>query len=296
MSELTDFIGQAWHDHAEDARGVADRLPQALALPADDAGLAGLIGLAHHVHGEHLGAWQEGLDYIGHVRALSPFAAQGSSGGAAQRAAASLRLCAGLADERAALSVSDQVRVTAMAAGNLAAPDAARAATLLQQACAAVETSTLIDTDPALRSLAASANGIACTMEARANRNAAETALMVAAAQAARTYWARAGTWLETERAEYRLAMSCTQAGQLPRARGHAQACLAIVAEHDHVALEQFFGFEALAVVERAAGDLAAFGRAVEGARTAFARLTEDDRSGCQATLDKLLTATPPPP
>ena len=300
MSELTDFIGQAWHDHAKDARGVADRLPSALALalapPADDAGLSSLIALAHHVHGEHLGAWQEGLDYIGRVRELPAFAASGNSAAMAQRAMASLRLCAGLADEREALSVSDQVRVTAMAAGNLATPDAARAATLLRQACAAVETSTLVDTDPALRSLAASANGIACTMEERASRSAAETALMVAAAQAARTYWARAGTWLETERAEYRLAMSCTQAGQLPRARGHAQACLAIVAEHDHVALEQFFGFEALAVVERAAGDLAAFGRAVEGARAAFARLAEDDRSWCQATLDKLLAATPPHP
>ena len=300
MSDLTAFIHQAWQDHGDDPRGVADRLPQALALVADDNGLLGLIGLAHHVLGEHLGAWQEGLDYCEKLRALPAFDARfftGSSSAASlRRVQAALKLSGALADERAALSTSDQVRVTVMAAANLASHDAARAASLLQQACDDALAAALPASDPAPRSIAASANGIAGTLEEKPARTGSETTLMLAAAEAARRFWEIAGTWLEVERAEYRLAMSCTQAGQLERARGHAQQCLAIVHAHDSVALEAFFGFEALAVVERAAGFEAAFAAAVSAAREAFARLSEGDVGWCQASLDKLLVGAPQSP
>ena len=289
MSDLTAFIDQAWQDHGDDPRGVADRLPQALALVADDNGLLGLIGLAHHVLGEHLGAWQEGLDYGEQLRALPVFDAVLNSGASLSRVQAALKLSGALADERAALSTSDQVRVTVMAAANLASRDATRAASLLQQACDDALAAALPASDPAPRSIAASANGIAGTLEEKPARTTGETALMLAAAEAARRFWEVAGTWLEVERAEYRLAMSCTQAGQLERARGHAQQCLAIAQAHDSVALEAFFGFEALAVVERAAGNAAAFAAAVSAARVAFARLSEGDVGWCQASLDKLL-------
>lgn len=292
MSDLTAFVQQAWQDHADDARAVADRLPQALALVADDNGLLGLIGLAHHVLGEHLGAWQEGLDYCERLRALPAYDAALSSGASLRRVQAALKLSGALADERANLSASDQVRVTVMAAANLAPRDAARAASLLQQACDDALAAALPASDPAQRSIAASANGIAATLEEKPTRTSGETALMLAAAEAARRLWEVAGTWLEVERAEYRLAMSCTQAGQLERARGHAQQCLALVQAHDNVALEAFFGFEALAVVERAAGFEAASADAVSAAREAFVRLSDGDRSWCQASLDKLLAGS----
>lgn len=292
MSDLTAFIHQAWQDHADNPRAVADRLSQALALVADDNGLLSLIGLAHHVLGEHLGTWQEGLHYCEQLRALPAFDATLSSGASLRRVQAALKLSGALADERESLSTSDQVRVTVMAAANLAPRDAARAATLLQQACDDAQTSTLPASDPAQRSIAASSNGIAATLEENPSRSAAETTLMIHAAQAARRFWEVAGTWLEVERAEYRLAMSCTQAGQLERARGHAQQCLAIVRAHDNVALEAFFGFEALAVVERAAGDETASADAIKAAREAFTRLNDGDRSWCQASLDKLLASS----
>lgn len=291
MSDLTAFIHQAWQDHADNPRAVADRLPQALALVADDNGLLSLIGLAHHVLGEHLGAWQEGLGYCERLRALPVFDSALSSGASLRRVRAALTLSGALADERAALSTSDQVRVTVMAAANLAARDATRATSLLQQACDDALAAALPSSDPAPRSIAASANGIAATLEEKPARTSGETALMLAAAEAARRFWEVAGTWLEVERAEYRLAMSCTQASLIERARGHAQQCLAIVRVHDNVALEAFFGFEALAVVERAAGDETASADAIKAAREAFTRLNEADRGWCQASLDKLLAS-----
>ena len=296
MTELSTFIAQGWQDHAQDARGVADRLAQALCLVADEAGLMSLVGLAHHVHGEHLGSWQEGIALIGKLEGNAAFVAGGDSGAACRRALASLRLSGGLADERTGLTPADLIRVNAMAAANLASRDTARAAGLLGQAHAQAQAAALPHQDMAHRVLASSANGIAATLEEKQARSADERALMLQAAEMAREYWALAGSWLEVERAEYRLALSALQAGLIDRARGHALACLRIVTDHDDVALEQFFGFEALARIERAAADASAFALALASARAAFARLSDDDRSWCRSSLDKLGTATSAPP
>ena len=72
----------------------------------------------------------------------------------------------------------------------------------------------------------------------------------------------------------------------------HARACLAIVEANGAVAFERFFAGEALAIAAKALGDKVAFSNALDIARNAFAALSDDDRSGCQTTLD-LLEKTP---
>ena len=111
---------------------------------------------------------------------------------------------------------------------------------------------------------------------------------MILAAQTARRCWAIAGGWLETERAEYRLAMTWLQAGDRALARQHAQNCLVIVEANNAPALERFFGWEALGRVERAAGNSSGHALALEQAETAFAALDASDHGWCQAALDKL--------
>jgi hypothetical protein len=138
------------------------------------------------------------------------------------------------------------------------------------------------------RTLAATGNNLACTLEEKAGRSTEERALMILAAQTARHHWAIAGTWLETERAEYRLANTWLQAGDLARAREHAQACLEIVAANDGAALERLFGWEALGLVERAAGNATGHSQALARAREAFAELEASDKSWCAASIDKL--------
>ena len=73
------------------------------------------------------------------------------------------------------------------------------------------------------RALAVAANNLASSLEERSTRSAGERELMILAAQTARHYWGRAGGWLETERAEYRLAMSWVQAGD-PARRSNASS------------------------------------------------------------------------
>lgn len=281
-------IGQAWNDHADDPRAVAARWPELRALVTTEPQLERLIGLTLHVHGPHLADWTGGTREIGALRTLSAYRDDGASGAAVRRCLASLALCAGDASALAALSASDRVRVHAMAAECLTDVDTAAATRFLQQAVTLAEQSGLPGSDPMHRSLAVAANNLACTLEEKSPRSADERALMIHAAQAARVHWALAGTWLETERAEYRLAMTWLQAGDPAQARVHAQACLDIVAANDGAALERLFGWEAMGLAQRAVGDAAGHAASLANARVAFEGLSEDDKGWCRESVEKL--------
>ena len=254
----------------------------------EEAQLNQLTTLAHHVHGEHLGDWPGGIAFIESLSEVPAFAADGPSGQAQRRALASLRLSAGETVALDVLAPSDRVRVNAMAAANLAERDTARADRLLRDALDRAQRAGLPETDPLHRALAVTGNNLACTLEDKPARSADERALMILAAQTARHHWAIAGTWLETERAEYRLAMTWLQAGDPALARRHAQACLEIVGANQGAALERFFGWEALGRVERAAANTAGHAQALARAGEAFAELDEGDKAWCAGALRAL--------
>lgn len=287
------WIADAWNRHADAPAAVLAEIPTTGApLAADDAAIGRLLHLAQHIAGAHQGGPAE----LAAGRALlATLAALPAAGPAAQANAAlygrALALTGGDAAATAGLPPAEAVRATALAASNLADREAARAGALLQQAVAAAEAAVLPDADPAVRALAVAGNNIAAALEEKAGRDADETRLMLYAAQVARHHWARAGTWLETERAEYRLAMSHLQAGDLPQARQHAQHCLEIVQAQGSVPLEAFFGWEALGRVDRAAGNSAGHQHALAQAGAAFAAMSEADQAWCRASLDQLRDA-----
>lgn len=282
------FLAQAWQEHGDHPRAVADRLGDALALIDSEAQIPELAHLANHVFGAHLGAWREGLAFLERLSALPTFKVAGASDAALRRSTSSLLLAAQLEDTRGALSPSDCIRVGAMTAATLAERDTRRAMTLFEEALAQMRSAPLPDGDPANRALAVTGNNLASALEEKATRTDAERDLMILAAQTARHYWEIAGTWLETERAEYRLAMTWLQARDAGRARHHAQACLAIVAANDGAAIERFFAFEALALAEHSAGNPVAVADAVAAARAAFERIDAADQTWCAETLEKL--------
>lgn len=286
-----DWLDQAWNDHAEQAAAVAARLHEGAALAADENQLSQLAHLAHHVLGEHLAQWSSARCF---VQALQPRAAPGAATAQAlARYLAALDLAEGREETADRLGASDRIRARALAAASLAPHDTPRAMQLFRQALAAADAGGLLGTDPCVRSLAVSGNNLACALEERPPRNEAERELMLLAAQAARRCWALAGGWLETERAEYRLACSWRVASDAARAREHAQRCLQIVHAHGDVALERFFGWEALGLAEAAAGRAAEHAQALAQARAAFAALDDGDRGACRASLDALAAAAP---
>ena len=284
MSTLDIFIDRGWDDHAAQAAAVAERLPEGLPLVQDDDGAMRLASLAHHVFGEHLQRWQEGLAFLA---ALTDRRALASDARASiARCRASLALSAGLADEREGLSASDRCRVTGMAAANLAVVDTGRATKLLQEAVDGA--AGLSDDDPGVRALAANSNNIAATLRDLAPSGPDRRALMIRAAQVARRHWERAGTWLEVERAEYRLAVCWLAADDPAEALKHARRCDAIVRENGSAPLEVFFAAEALCLAARATGAGEAGGAAARIARQAFDAIPPDDQEWCRGTLEKL--------
>lgn len=284
MNPLDAFLGQAWSDHGERPAAVAERLAQGLPMVQDDDGVLRLAALAHHVLGEHLGRWQEGLSFLEQLTGRAVHGAAGSASLA--RCRASLRLCAGLAAEHAGLGPSDCCRVCVMAAANLATPDPARASELLQQALTLA--GDLPDADPGVRAVAANSNNIAGTLQLLAPLGPGQRELMLAAAQVARVQWQRCGGWLEVERAEYRLALCWLAAGDPVQALQHGQRCDAMVREHGALPLELFFAAEALCLPARALGDAPGHAAALTTARQAFDALSVDDQGWCRVTLDQL--------
>ena len=281
------FMAQAWDAHAGQPEVVAARLASpGTHLATTPAQLGRLAGLLHHIHGTHLGAWDAG------TQALQALLAHPQCTGQAQaeilRALATLALCRGDAPEGPPQSLTDRIRVTAMAAAHLAERDTPRAMALWQDAlgqCHALQPGA---GDPCHRALAVTGNNLASTLEEKAMRTPAERQLMIEAAQAARLHWEQAGTWLEVERAEYRLARTWLKAGDASQARRHAQACQAIVQAQAAPALEHFFASEALALCAQAAGDGPGLAEARALVERAFAGLAESDRGWCRPILEGL--------
>lgn len=288
--DFDSFTSQAWNDHNADPRGVAQRLrQQGVGLLTNEAQLVQLMNLAHHVHGEHLHEWADGAASFDAMKVSEFFVVDSESGEMARRCVASLSLSAHEDFNLLELGVSDQVRVQAMAAANLADVDPKRGMRLLQAALDQAEHSGLPSTDAMNRALAVSGHNVAAALEEKPSLTANEIKLMLMASQASRVHWARAGTWLQVERAEYQLATVNLKADDVAQAEFHARECGRIVAENDGPALEQFFAFEALARVMRAAQNDAAYRGACEQARVAFDGLDDGDKAWCAASLDKLL-------
>ena len=288
------FIDQAWSDHATDPAAVAATLQaQGLARVTDAQQLASMAHLAHHVFGSHLARWQEGVQFQQQLAALPCCEAGGVQAQTIARNISAMRLAGGLGDDRASLSTSDRIRLTAMAANNLAEHDADGAAAFLQAALQEADQAGLPQTDPFHRALAIAGNNIAGTLEEKPTLSASEVQLMIKAAQAGRRHWAIAGTWLETERAEYRLCLSWLKAGDINQARQHGQNCLDIVQAQGNVPLEAFFAWVVLGQVEQAADHAAGLATALAQAEIAFARLEAGDQGWCRASLDKLKAPAP---
>jgi hypothetical protein len=290
--DFDSFLDQAWTDHADHTAAVAQRLVDTgLGLLQKQDQVGSLAFLAQHVHGQHLGRWTEGIAFQERLLSLPMVEAGGSTAQTLQRYVAVLKLAGGLEDPRSGLDASDTARLTALTAAALNVHDTPRAQALLEEAIAAAKDGALPDADPAIRALAVAGNNLAGTLEDLPERSPAERALMILAAQTGRQFWARAGTWLETERAEYRLAKTWLKAGDAATALQHAQHCLDLIdqqAPTPALALERFFGYEARACAASALqrADLLADSRA--RAEAAFEALPASDQTWCQATREQV--------
>jgi hypothetical protein len=276
-----DFIATAWNDHADDAAAVAARLAEAPARPPTAADIAPFARLVTHVYGEHLARWQAGVDLLASLRALPAWDEGADCASAVARGIAVLRYAGGDDTALEGFARDDAVIVLATAASALGGQrEFARAGAAYAEAEARAQHAPPIAT-AAARALAIGGNGLATTLEEKADRSAAETATMLAAARGGLTYWRIAGGWLEEERAHYRLARSLLEAGDPSAAAEHARDCIAVCEANAAPPFELYFGHAVVAIALRAAGDMAGYAAARERALACYAQVPAEERPWC---------------
>jgi hypothetical protein len=141
---------------------------------------------------------------------------------------------------------------------------------------------------PAIRALAVGGNNLAAALEEKKDRDASETDGMIVAANGGLKYWKLAGTWLEEERAEYRLARSLLRAGQPHAAIQNAMRCIDVCKLHNAPAFEQFFGHAVLALAQRDAGDTLSFEASRKCALAIFEQVPQDEKQWCKSEVHEL--------
>ncbi|MEP7207087.1 MAG: hypothetical protein ABI920_09125 [Casimicrobiaceae bacterium] len=285
---FADFLATAWDDHAEHPREVADRLAGSLHLITSAEDAPAFARIVTHVYGEHLAAWNEGVALLASLAERPVCVDDRDARAMIARSTATLRHGNRDAHALDGLPTDDLVWALATAASALAAQGQWPRALADFEAALACVPPGLDPVSAAPRALAVAGNNLAVALEEKPDRSAAETVVMVLAARVGVTYWTLAGTWLEAERAHYRLARSLLQAGDMVAARESAARCAAICAEHDAPAMERFLAECVVAISARCAGDDAAFAAARERARDWHARVAAEEAPWCATDLAEL--------
>jgi tetratricopeptide (TPR) repeat protein len=286
------FMETAWNDHGDRPQEVADRLSGSLQVIETAEQIPPFARLLTHVFGEHLGQWRQGIALLESLRSLPAFDGSPAVTGALARSVGVLRYASGDSQALEPLSREDRVTVLATVSSALAARGE-----FTQALSAYSEALRLADTglpagSPAIRALAVGGNNLATSLELKNDRDASETAGMIVAAEGGLKYWKQAGTWLEEERAEYRLARSLLQAGKAEAAIQSARRCIEVCSSNDAPAFEQFFGYAVLALAQRAAADVAGFAASREHARRLYELVPAADRQWCESDLAELADAS----
>ncbi|TDM05538.1 MAG: hypothetical protein C4K60_12315 [Ideonella sp. MAG2] len=289
MPAFQAFVDSAWSEHTVDPEGVAQRLAKRAAslarMPADVLALMRLTG---HLWGEHLGRWSEGVAQLRAWAELPAWDGGPSLQDALACHVAALQWCEGRPDALRGLSGAQVVTALAYACAAMTGrKERARAIAAYRSAL-----DELADEDgsrhwpneaPVWRALAVAGNNLAAELEELPQRSEAETQAMVQAAEGGLMAWRLAGTWLQEERAEYRLSCSLLKAGRPHEARVAAQRCAALCQANDAPPFEHFFAFAAQAQACRAAGDLAAYALNRKTALHWYAQVPADEQQWCEA-------------
>lgn len=285
--EFKQYIDQSWNKHATETNAVYESFSLGERLISSNENIPVLARLITHVCGDHLGLWSNGQEKLEKLKQNPFYVAQTESEFALNRSIATLRFCSGELKDLKSFSLSDQVRILAQAAGMIMERGKTDEAKNYFMKSLELALQGLEKQDPACRALAITGNNMACTLEEKINRSEPESELMVLAALAARKYWELAGGPSEVASAEYRLSQSYLKANKIEKSFEHAQLSIEVCQAHTASHLDFFFGYEALALSEKARKNEMGYSKAVEKMRQHFDQLTEDDKKWCAKTMNQ---------
>ena len=257
VNDLSRILKTGWAKHPDQPLEVAETLKKIDPLEIDSRDLAAYIKLLIHVYGGHLNQFSDALRVLENIQSKRQSKEYALSVGLAlvHTCLFQEELARFFIEEASQLEFpqSTRVQVYAWAVSEMlhSRPSTDEALGLFM---AAVDLSDLVQggKDPAARSLAVAGNNVACKLDEKTQLSPEELKLMQQGAHTARKFWELAGTWLETERAEYRLCMSYLKAQETTKALFHARECERICLENNADSFEWFFVNEALTKVYRA--------------------------------------------
>ncbi len=283
-----EFLQTAWNDHAERPQDVADRVAASLPIIETPTQIPPFARLVTHVYGEHLGQWGRGIEILDSLRRIPAYDGSALVTDIVARNIAVLRYASGDSAILEPLSREDRVTVLATASSAFAGQGKFKQAISTYAEAVQLARSGLPSGSPAIRPLAVGGNNLAAALEMKKDRDAIETTGMIAAAEGGLEFWKQAGSWLEEERAQYRLAHSLLEAGEYAAAIASARRCIAICNANNAPAFELFFGHTALARAQRAAENAAEFDAARDQARQLIAQVAPEERQWCESELEAL--------
>ncbi len=279
---LEALIDAAWDEHAEAPEAVAARLAEARTLVAAPADIPPFARIVTHVYGEHLAQWDKGAALLESLRDTPAWDGSAPAAAALDRGVAVLRYCGGAPAALTSLPLDERIAVLATAASALVTQNACREGIDAYRQALAQVPPQLPRGAPAARAPAAGGNNLAAALEEKPERSAFEARGMLDAAHAGLKYWKLAGTWLEEERAEFRLSSCLRVEGEYEGAMAHARRCIAVCDANAAPPFERFFGLGALALAERDAGLVEDADSTLRHAQAAYAAIAPGERRWCE--------------
>ena len=241
---LAELIQRGWAEHDSRTEEIATQLEAGLELiaPTDGKGAASLLALANHTIGDH------GAD---RARALRLCEAVVEHLDESERRDSHMHLAIArhlAGDSQGALAAErvfgddaeNKLRVRLQVAQGLVHSGLWPAATELYRECLHVAES-LKPGHAAERATAVVSNNIASALLESAQRGELESALMERAAQAARVFWMRIGTWVNAVRADYLLSRVASATGKPLEAQGFATRGLETIAANGEERVDEAF-------------------------------------------------------
>ncbi len=266
---LATLLAEGWRDHDPQPLAVTERLETHVALVTSAADAQAFAALAAHAGGAHGGAFAR-------AAALCAAAIARATDDAAPALAAAHGSCAAmwwLAGDVAAAAEHEMraaamqpahalgavVRVRMIVAEALGQQRRIEESRRVYESALAVALAEGVTLGPdGERAVAVTSNNIGSALLAMPRDAALDTTLL-RAAEAARAFWRRCGTWENDERASYLLALAFNALGRHDDAARAAQDGLALIAAHGPEDVDAAFLTVQLAAAHKGNGDEAGF-------------------------------------
>jgi hypothetical protein len=277
-----EYLSNAWSIHAENPKKVAEEFKANFSLMQTEDDVMSMARLIVHVCGGHLGEWQKGSDLLLKLKNNATIKDRSLM----NRYVAILNLGNNPNISIDNFSISDQVQIYSSTASALISLGGMKnGAKFLDKAASLVIE--LTKEDAAYKAVAIAGNSIACDLEDKTNRTQSDIDLMIAASKIGRKFWEIAGTWIEIERAEYRLSQTYFQANEFENSLLHAMKCVEIVTNNGALPLEKVFAYEAVMMANKALGQHELAEKAKSEMEKYFEELPSEDKVWCKKSLSK---------